>query len=231
MSEVFRTPVGEQKYTFEEVKQAATGLHIQFTRQYDQKGTAFYNLNDLKIIQDYKILGLPIEILINVMIQECILSHPFAFESSKLNAITKIAAIRDYEKLLKLVRATHDKYYESLLAVFPQPSLGFSKQGICLTRDRICKVTGNLATAYFIDPSWTPANQPECEFKRAKENLEIALKSYNNHAAKLSHLPAHVVYGVVESDINTLVWSLKNKAFDSYEQVAERLIEILGNLK
>jgi len=114
MSEVFRTPAGEQKYTFDEVKQAAVGAHIQFTRQYDQKGTAFYNLNDLKIISAYKTLGLPIEILINAMIQDCILDHPYAFESSKLNAIAKIAAIRDYDKLLRLVRATHDKYYSEV---------------------------------------------------------------------------------------------------------------------
>lgn len=114
MSEVFKTPDGEQRYKFVEVKEVSVGITIQLTRHYDQKGTAFYNLNDLKIISTYRTLGLPIEILINVMIQECILAHPYAFESSKLNAIAKIAAIRDYDRLLKLVRATHDKYYSEV---------------------------------------------------------------------------------------------------------------------
>lgn len=114
MSETFRTPTGEQRYTFDEVKQAALGVNILFTRQYDQKGTAFYNLNDLKVISTYQTLGLPIEILINIIIKEAILAHPYTFESSKLNAIAKIAVIRDYDKLLKLVRATHDKYYSEV---------------------------------------------------------------------------------------------------------------------
>jgi hypothetical protein len=114
MGEVFRTPTGEDTYTFDQVKQVVAGVSIKFTRQYDQKGTAFYNLDDLEVISYYQMLGLPIEILINILIKECVLSHPYAFESSKLNAIAKIAAIRDYDKLLRLVRATHDKYYSEV---------------------------------------------------------------------------------------------------------------------
>jgi hypothetical protein len=116
MSEVFEVSGKTVSYSFKEVKALSDYLKMQFTRSYDRKGTSFYNQTDSKVIHACEELGHPIEIVINVMLEECILSHPSAFESSKLTAVSKLVAIRDYKKLLRLIEATCNKYYAGDLA-------------------------------------------------------------------------------------------------------------------
>lgn len=141
--------------------------------------------------------------------------------SLTINEARKI--ITDMPGLTKEAVADHTRTIVSML-----PSL--DTKGQLRKSERICDVTGNLASAYYLNLDYTKTKQPEFEFERVLVRLSEVQKKYNELAVQLGKPGITILSNSLLKELEYAVLSLKSGDFDSLEAAGKRVEEIYNDI-